>query len=73
MAALHDQDQVAGGYGTNIRRIGDSGVNSSIGSQWETKNNADDMEDELWDYILKNDVKAEECMYLFPEIELKEN
>ena len=73
MAALHDPDQVAGGYGTNISGIGDSGVNSSIGKQWDTKNNADDMEDELWDYVLKNDVKAEECMYLFPEIELKEN
>ena len=72
-AALHDPDQIAGGYGTNIDGIGDRGVNSSIGSQWEKKNRADGMEDELWDYINKNDVKPDESIYLFANIKLKEN
>ena len=33
-AALHNPDQVAGGYGSNVGGVGDKGVNSSIGSQW---------------------------------------
>ncbi len=72
-AALHNPDQFAGGYGTNIGGIGDRGVNSAIGSQWEKKNRANGMEDELWDYINKNDVKPDECIYLFANIKLKEN
>lgn len=34
LAALHDPDMVAAGYGDNISRMGNSRVNSSIGSQW---------------------------------------
>jgi len=34
-AALHDPDQIAGGEATAITRLGYSGVNSSIGSQWD--------------------------------------
>lgn len=33
-AALHDPDQVAGGHGSNVTGLGDSKVNSSLGSQW---------------------------------------
>ncbi|MEQ2799730.1 polymorphic toxin type 15 domain-containing protein, partial [Roseburia intestinalis] len=33
-AALHNPDQVAGGYASNVGGVGDKGVNSSIGSQW---------------------------------------
>ena len=33
-AALHNPDQVAGGYASNVGGVGDRGVNSSIGSQW---------------------------------------
>ena len=33
-AALHNPDQVAGGYASNVDDVGDKGVNSSIGSQW---------------------------------------
>ncbi|WP_299315307.1 polymorphic toxin type 15 domain-containing protein [uncultured Aquimarina sp.] len=36
-AALHDPDQVAGGFADNITGLGDSGVNSSLGSQWRTR------------------------------------
>ena len=43
MAALHDPDQVAGGFYDHITGMGDRGVNSSIGSQWG-KGNADILE-----------------------------
>lgn len=33
-AALHDPDQVAGGFYDHITGLGDLDVNSSIGSQW---------------------------------------
>ena len=33
-AAVHNPDQVAGGYASNVGGVGDKGVNSSIGSQW---------------------------------------
>ncbi len=36
-AALHDPDQIAGGFGTNVTGMGDSRVNSSIGAQWNNK------------------------------------
>jgi len=36
-AALHDPDQVAGGFGSNVTGMGDGRVNSSLGSQWRTR------------------------------------
>ena len=33
-AALHNPDQVAGGYANNVGGVGDKGVNSSLGAQW---------------------------------------
>lgn len=33
-AAVHNPDQVAGGYASNVGGVGDKGVNSSISSQW---------------------------------------
>ena len=33
-ATLHNPDQVAGGFASNVGGVGDKGVNSSIGSQW---------------------------------------
>lgn len=36
-AALHTPDQVAGGFASRVNGVGDSGVNSSIGSQWRTR------------------------------------
>ncbi|NKZ20461.1 hypothetical protein HF992_06335 [Streptococcus ovuberis] len=36
-AALHDPDQIAGGFAKNITGVGDAGINSSIGSQWKTR------------------------------------
>lgn len=37
LAVLHDPDQVAGGNPLNLTGLGDKGVNSSIGSQWQYK------------------------------------
>ena len=36
-AALHNPDQIAGGNPTKVYRMGDSRVNSSIGSQWRER------------------------------------
>lgn len=36
-AALHDPDQIAGGFADRITGMGDTGINSSIGSQWKTR------------------------------------
>lgn len=44
-AALHDPDQIAGGFGDNVTGMGDRGVNSSLGSQW--KNNIDDIDSQV--------------------------
>lgn len=44
-AALHDPDQVAGGFGTNVTGMGDSRINSSLGSQWRTR--IDDIDEQV--------------------------
>jgi hypothetical protein len=36
-AALHDPDQIAGGFGENVTGMGDKGINSSLGSQWKDR------------------------------------
>ena len=36
-AALHDPDQIAGGYAFPIAGMGDAAVNSSIGAQWPSR------------------------------------
>jgi len=36
-AALHNPDQIAGGDPSKVSRMGDAGVNSSIGSQWRSR------------------------------------
>ncbi len=36
-AALHDPDQIAGGFPKNVTGVGDFGINSSIGAQWKDK------------------------------------
>lgn len=35
--ALHDPDQIAGGFPTRITQLGDGGVNFSLGAQWPTR------------------------------------
>ena len=41
-AALHNPDQIAGGNPLNIGGMGDSAINSSIGSQWKYRIDAVD-------------------------------
>lgn len=36
-AALHDPDQIAGGDPVKVSRMGDKGINSSIGAQWKSR------------------------------------
>lgn len=36
-AALHNPDQIAGGDPAKVSRMGDAGVNASIGAQWKTR------------------------------------
>ncbi|MEZ0611148.1 polymorphic toxin type 15 domain-containing protein [Fibrella sp. WM1] len=43
-AALHNPDQIAGGNPDHIGGMGDSNVNSSIGSQWKNKRIAENMD-----------------------------
>ena len=71
-AALHDPDQIAGGYAENVTNVGLYGVNSSIGSRWKTNGNAAIMEENLWNYIYDNKISPEECAFLFTNIKLKE-
>ena len=44
-AALHNPDQVAGGYASNIGGVGDKGVHSSIGLQWRYR--IDDVDEQI--------------------------
>lgn len=39
---LHNPDQIAGGYADRIGGMGDSGINSSIGAQWQYRIDAVD-------------------------------
>ncbi|WP_265416433.1 polymorphic toxin type 15 domain-containing protein [Granulicatella elegans] len=41
-AALHNPDQIAGGYADQIGGMGDKRINSSIGSQWKYRIDAVD-------------------------------
>lgn len=43
-AALHEPDQIAGGDPLKVSDIGDSAINSSIGSQWRNKINTVDIQ-----------------------------
>lgn len=36
-AALHNPDQIAGGDPVKVSRMGDKGINSSIGAQWKSR------------------------------------
>lgn len=37
LAALHDPDMIAGGHDKDIKRVGNTNVNSSLGSQWKAR------------------------------------
>ena len=70
-AALHDPDQIAGGNPENITGMGDARINSSIGSQWQAKSRADDVEEQDWEYIEKNNISEDEWDGILLSIEIK--
>ena len=50
-AAVHNPDQVAGGYASNVGGVGDKGVNSSIGSQWRYRIDDVDVQIKKWQRV----------------------
>jgi hypothetical protein len=51
-AALHRLDGIAGGDVTDISRVGDTRINSSLGSQWRTR--VGDIDTAIIDYVNAN-------------------
>ncbi|HEM4254485.1 TPA: hypothetical protein U1X40_002039 [Streptococcus suis] len=46
--ALHDPDQIAGGFANKVTGIGDANINEAIGSQWKTRiGTVDEVVDEI--------------------------
>lgn len=50
-AAVHNPDQVAGGYASNVGGVGDKGVNSSISSQWRYRIDDVDAQIKKWQRV----------------------
>ena len=50
-AAVHNPDQVAGGYASNVGGVGYKGVNSSIGSQWRYRIDDVDAQIKKWQRV----------------------
>lgn len=58
MAALHDPDQIAGGFGRKIVELGNKRVNSSLGSQWKNRiGDLDNMVNEVAKKMSADDLK----------------
>ena len=57
-AALHDPDQIAGGYADRITGMGDTRVNSSIGSQWRSRISS--VDEAVDNYIKANNIPKSE-------------
>jgi hypothetical protein len=56
-AVLHDPDQVAGGDGDALTGLGNSSVNSSIGSQWGN-GRAEELNDKVDAYLQAHGIDA---------------
>lgn len=67
-AALHGPDQIAGGDPSNIIGLGDSGINSSIGSQWKAKGRIGVLDQYVQDLASK--LTPEEMLTTFLNVEL---
>lgn len=61
-AALHNLDMLAGGYAHNIGGLGDTKINSSLGSQWKYK--IDDLNYQIKEQSKKFNEKELEKIYL---------
>ncbi|SIT16354.1 polymorphic toxin type 15 domain-containing protein [Chryseobacterium gambrini] len=65
-AALHDPDQIAGGFGDKVTGMGDKRVNSSLGSQWKTR--IDDLDKNVRDAAEKMSEAERKSTYLNVEL-----
>ncbi|MYN70409.1 hypothetical protein GLP18_09365 [Streptococcus suis] len=46
--ALHDPDQIAGGFANKVTGVGDANINKAIGSQWKSRiGTVDEVVDEI--------------------------
>ena len=61
-AALHNPDQVAGGYASNVGGVGDKGVNSSIGSQWRYRIDDVDAQIKKWQRVCLKQRKTQHIL-----------
>ncbi|KSZ61013.1 hypothetical protein RES1_10715 [Staphylococcus epidermidis] len=59
---LHNPDMIAGGYAHNIGGLGDTKINSSLGSQWKYK--IDDLDYQIKEQSKKFNEKEREKIYL---------
>lgn len=59
---MHNPDIIAGGYAHNISGLGDTKINSSLGSQWKYK--IDDLDYQITEQSKKFNEKELEKIYL---------
>lgn len=70
-AALHWPDQIAGGDPTQIGGLGDSKINTSIGSQWKGKDKIGELDKYVNDLASKLSPAERKTTYLDVELVLK--
>jgi NTP pyrophosphatase (non-canonical NTP hydrolase) len=68
-AALHDPDQVAGGFGDNVTGMGDKRVNSGLESQW--KDRIDEIDRQVREAAEKMTEAEKKSTYLDIELLIK--
>ncbi len=56
--ALHNPDSIAGGKIERVARMGDRGINRSIGSQWRGRGRADSIEQQIKEQLLRQGIKT---------------
>ena len=67
-AALHDPDQIAGGYADRITGMGDTRVNSSIGSQWRSQIGS--VDEAVDNYIKANNIPKSDWGNIYLNVKL---
>lgn len=69
---MHGPDQIAGGRADNITGLGNSGINSSIGSQWKSRVNVldDYVNSKISNYIKSNPTNTNGWKNLHLDVEL---
>lgn len=67
-AALHDPDQIAGGYADRITGMRDTRVNSSIGSQWRSRIGS--VDEAVDNYIKANNIPKSDWGNIYLNVKL---